>query len=396
MSKKGVRKIWKVPKIENELLYKFRRISKSSTNIIIKMTRTNTFAIIATLLAVSAVQTRMFDLNSAVVPIDRKVDLTRYAGSWYEIARYRQPYSGSCVCSVAQYTLAGNKVKVHNYCTESDGKQRSIDGYAISKNTDNTKLEVFFPTNQRGAPYWILDLGTSQNYGYVLIGDGQRRGLYILARTKTLDADVYAGIIKKAQDLGYNTAKLVKDDTSRCKIENIPATIPDFDPVSDIADLTGAVVPANTQVDLAKYIGTWYEIAAIPQPYLGNCVCSIAQYSLEGKKVKVLNTCANKQYKKRSTPGYAVSRNSLNTKLEVFFYGHGAPYWILAIGNGPTYDHVLVGEPKRTSLYILSRKTTLDQATYDKLVAVAKSEGFDTSKLVRDQVQYCVKKTESF
>ena len=165
---------------------------------------------------------------------------------------------------------------------------------------------------------------------------------------------------------------------------------------SRMFDLTGAVTPAGVKVDLTRYQGLWYEITSIPQPYLGDCVCSTAQYTLEGGKVKVTNTCANQQYKKRATNGYAVSKNAQNTKLEVFFYGQGAPYWILAIGNTQNYDHVLVGEPSRKSLYILSRRPEIVPATYNKLIAIAKAQGFDTSKLVGDQIKYCLKKTESF
>ena len=157
------------------------------------------------------------------------------------------------------------------------------------------------------------------------------------------------------------------------------------------------VHPIAGKVDLTRYQGMWYEQASIPQPYTGSCVCNTAQYTLRGSKLEVLNGCIQADGRKRSVHLSGVSRNPpYNTKLRVYFGPIGAPYWILAIGNTQNYDHVLVGEPSRRSLYILSRAKFLDETTYNQLIAVAQKEGYDTSKLVRDQNKKCYGGEETF
>ena len=155
---------------------------------------------------------------------------------------------------------------------------------------------------------------------------------------------------------------------------------------------TTDVTPAHVKVDLKRYQGRWYSIASIDHPSLGDCVCSTAEYTLlKSGKIEVLNICSTAQNKKVVAPGLAVPRNTDNTKLEVFFYGHGYPYWIMAIGNTQNYDHVIIGGPERLGLYILSRTPQMATKTYNSLVAVAKAQGYDTSKLVKAQVKYCLK-----
>jgi apolipoprotein D and lipocalin family protein len=139
------------------------------------------------------------------------VDLTRYTGTWYEIARYPHSFQEGCVGSKATYTLRDDgKISVLNECYDKTfgGKIRSAKGKAwvIDKKT-NAKLKVSFFWPFSG-DYWIIDLGT--NYEYAVVGHPKRKYLWILSRTKVMDASVYEAILSRLKDKQYDTSKLIK------------------------------------------------------------------------------------------------------------------------------------------------------------------------------------------
>lgn len=136
------------------------------------------------------------------------------------------------------------------------------------------------------------------------------------------------------------------------------------------------------KVDLQKYLGKWYEIAAFPQIFEKGCTCTIAQYSLKSNgDITVKNTC-KRNGKITTANGRAVVKDkTTNAKLSVsFFWPFSGKYWIIALA--PDYSYAMVGHPNRKYLWILSRKPKMDEATYHHLTALAASKGFDLKKLV--------------
>ena len=118
------------------------------------------------------------DAALAVVP---HVDLTRYQGKWYEIARLPTRFQRDCASDVtAQYTLQDDgKIEVLNACREANGKLKRAKGIARlrDKQGPNSKLKVRFFFFFSG-DYWILDL--DKGYKWVLVGTPNRRYLWIL------------------------------------------------------------------------------------------------------------------------------------------------------------------------------------------------------------------------
>ena len=135
----------------------------------------------------------------------------------------------------------------------------------------------------------------------------------------------------------------------------------------------------DMQVDVQKYLGTWYEILHKGgAAFQGKCICSQAVYGFdqEKKRITVDNSCIDKDHKKEETKGYAYPDNTHNTKLQVYFNPVIAGnYWILALDE--QYGHALVGEPCKKMLWILSREKTLPKATTDSLLQIAKGQGYD-------------------
>jgi apolipoprotein D and lipocalin family protein len=139
-----------------------------------------------------------------------KVDLEKYMGSWYEIARFDHSFERGLKCVEANYEMRDDgKVTVLNKGTdEKTGKIRSAQGIAKVPDIDFPgvlKVSFFRPF---WGNYYIIDL--DKNYSYALVGEPSRKYLWVLSRTKTLTDDVYNDLLKKAESLGFDTGQLLK------------------------------------------------------------------------------------------------------------------------------------------------------------------------------------------
>jgi apolipoprotein D and lipocalin family protein len=141
------------------------------------------------------------------------------------------------------------------------------------------------------------------------------------------------------------------------------------------------VVP---HVDLQRYLGTWYEIATIPQRFQKGCVGVSAHYSLRSDgAIDVVNTCRKESLdgKERSVRGKAwVVDKSTNAKLKVrFFWPFTGAYWIIDLDK--EYQWAVVGHPDRTYLWILNRTPQMDGALYNEILARIAGKGYDLTKI---------------
>jgi apolipoprotein D and lipocalin family protein len=137
-------------------------------------------------------------------------------------------------------------------------------------------------------------------------------------------------------------------------------------------------------VDLQKYLGTWYEIATIPQSFQKGCVGVTAEYSLrKNGDIQVVNTCLQKtlggKIRKARGKAWVVDRTT-NAKLKVsFFWPFRGAYWV--IGLDADYKWAIVGHPDRTYLWILSRSPQMDDALYGELIDLIANRGYDLTKI---------------
>lgn len=138
------------------------------------------------------------------------VDVTRYAGRWYELARLPMFFQRKCASDVtATYTLRPNgTVDVLNECLRSNGKPARAHGSAklATRDGSNAKLKVTFFWPFSGQ-YWILDL--DPDYRWAMVGTPDRKYLWVLSRTPTLDPAVLERLLAQAQALGYPTDRII-------------------------------------------------------------------------------------------------------------------------------------------------------------------------------------------
>jgi len=138
----------------------------------------------------------------------QKVDIQKYQGTWYEIARFEHFFEKGCKNVTATYELKKDgKIKVINKCTDiEDGEKKEATGVAYAVDSTNSKLKVSFFRPFYG-DYWILDL--ADDYSYVVVGSPSRELLWILSRTKEISEKRKEMILEKLPALGFNQSKFI-------------------------------------------------------------------------------------------------------------------------------------------------------------------------------------------
>ncbi len=155
------------------------------------------------------------DEELRVVP---SVDLSRYAGTWYEIARLPNSFQDQCAGEVtATYTLLDNgEIRVVNRCRKASGEVAVAEGRArlASDEGPNSRLKVrFAPDFLSFLPfvwgdYWIIDL--APDYGYAVIGEPDRKYFWVLARNPRLKETTLNEILDRARSQGYQLDSLIR------------------------------------------------------------------------------------------------------------------------------------------------------------------------------------------
>ena len=144
------------------------------------------------------------------------VDLDRYLGQWYEIARYPNSFQKGCDQATAQYSLTDDgDIRVLNTCINLKTKKpQTAEGLATVKDPfTHAKLKVsFLPpwlrwTGLGRGDYWVIDLAS--DYSYSVVSEPKRKYLWILSRTATLPADVYQKILDRLTESGFDIKKLI-------------------------------------------------------------------------------------------------------------------------------------------------------------------------------------------
>lgn len=143
------------------------------------------------------------------------LDVPRYMGRWYEIARFPNRFQKQCAAdTTAEYqALEGQQVRVTNRCRRSDGTMDEAIGLARQVDgPTSAKLKVRFAPRWLSfiplvwGDYWVVDL--DPNYQLAAVSEPKREYLWILSRTPHVDPDRYRALIERLQAMGLDTAKL--------------------------------------------------------------------------------------------------------------------------------------------------------------------------------------------
>jgi apolipoprotein D and lipocalin family protein len=144
-------------------------------------------------------------------------------------------------------------------------------------------------------------------------------------------------------------------------------------------------VSSVQNVDLARYMGLWYEIARFDHFFQEGCRGSTAKYTLlPSGEVEVINRCVKeKDNSPHEAKGRAWSADpNGNARLKIsFFWPIRTDYWIIALGKD--YEYAVVGSPNRNYLWILARKPVMERDVYQHILDLVAKQGFAVEKLVR-------------
>ena len=168
------------------------------------------------LIFTTSTATHLYAENSTLAAIP-KLELSKYLGLWYEIARKPLYFQRECQSDVtARYTINeyGN-VAVDNRCNTNDGRVlRSLGEAFISNEPFNSKLKVsFIPEAIRWLPvargdYWILKI--DPQYQMVLVGEPKRKYMWLLSRDPHPDEAKVTEFLRYAQTVGFNTKDIIR------------------------------------------------------------------------------------------------------------------------------------------------------------------------------------------
>lgn len=146
--------------------------------------------------------------KSPNLPTVNSVDINKYLGQWYEIARFEHFFEKGCKNVTANYSLFDDgDIKVVNRCTKIDtNEKKEANGIAYATDSTNSKLKVSFFRPFYG-DYWIISL--DENYEHALVGSPNREYLWILSRTKKIDKTTKEKLLETASKNGFDTSKFI-------------------------------------------------------------------------------------------------------------------------------------------------------------------------------------------
>mgnify|MGYP000019264853 CR=1 FL=1 len=143
------------------------------------------------------------------------LDVERYMGTWYEIAKYPNRFQKQCVADTrAEYSLLPDgRVQVINRCRLENGEFESANGVArLVGGAGSPKLEVrFAPAWLSFIPavwgdYWVIDIDA--DYQLVAVSEPKREYLWILSRTPVVDPQRYAALLERLAGKGFDLDRL--------------------------------------------------------------------------------------------------------------------------------------------------------------------------------------------
>lgn len=154
--------------------------------------------------------TLMLAVSLAQAPDTVPLDLERFLGTWYEIARFDSFFQKGCVASTATYSKQGDDVKVVNRCFDGslEGKLKTVEGKAWvpdKASPGKLKVQFFWPFSGH---FWVIDV--APDYSWALIGHPEKKSCWVFSRTPTMDDALYQTLVGTLTTRGYDVSRLIK------------------------------------------------------------------------------------------------------------------------------------------------------------------------------------------
>lgn len=140
-------------------------------------------------------------------------------------------------------------------------------------------------------------------------------------------------------------------------------------------------------VDVPRYAGRWYAVAALPQSYTEECIAQMADYKvIDKKRLSLVNTCIKNKGQDDIKGEATIANTGTNAELDVRFdnfftklFRVVGDYNIMKLDED--YQYVLVGSRNREGLWIMSRQPSMPEQIYRQYVKEAAEQGFNVNQL---------------
>lgn len=133
------------------------------------------------------------------------LDLKRYLGKWYEIARFDHRFERGMTHCIASYELQKDgSIRVTNYGRKNGEWKTSVGKAKTTDKSGVLRVSFFGPFY---SDYRVLLLAS--DYSYALVGGSDGDYLWILSRTPTLDKTTREALLREAASRGYKTENLI-------------------------------------------------------------------------------------------------------------------------------------------------------------------------------------------
>ena len=145
------------------------------------------------------------------------VDLERFMGNWFEVARYVTPLQNECGAAKITYKMKKKEIEMIHACHEKIGKKTKVKRVTglgeVSDMKTNAKwkvsyLPVFKNWHMFASSIWIVSL--DPDYQYAILGHPTHKHLWILSRTPEISPEKYEELLAIAQSKGYKTKELIR------------------------------------------------------------------------------------------------------------------------------------------------------------------------------------------
>lgn len=249
----------------------------------------------------------------------------------------------------------------------------------ITKCPNNGKAYVHFVHVAYGAPtvdvyldntlaFGAVSYSTSSDYAEVPLGN-----LTLTVKETTSGKSLYSTDLYTTNGSVYELYSTLTNNNAALIISN--------------ENSDGYCDTYQKSFNAAKYLGKWYQIAALPTPYEQGCDRAVAEYTAMPNWIKVVNYCFDKEWKlKGQKEGTAVALNAeLPAALTVKFPDLASDYNTPAnylVHKTDYTNYSVVGSPNRSALFILCRKEQMVKCEYKKLKSFCGKLGYDTKNLV--------------
>jgi apolipoprotein D and lipocalin family protein len=143
-------------------------------------------------------------------PLDvaQNVNLSRFQGKWYEVARLPRTTQTDCHGTTAFYTQGSNGgLSLVNQCNvgSATGPLKTV-SMTASVPDPSVPAKLALDVGGYVGDYWILEVGP--NYDYAVVGHPSRLYLWILSRTPSLDANTIQGVLDRAKSQQFDVSQL--------------------------------------------------------------------------------------------------------------------------------------------------------------------------------------------